>query len=136
MNVGMTTLLDSHKELLDAPVASLTTIGGSGYPQSTLTWFVYNDGKLELSLSDARQKTKNLIKNPKVSLLILDPDSPMRYLEIRGDATAVTDTGLAFAHGPLKDKYAADVTGHDGPGDVRMLVTIEPTNVYAVDMRG
>lgn len=131
----MTTFPESHKDLLDAPVASLTTIGTNGYPQSTLTWFVHNDGKLQLSLNSARLKTKNLIKNPKVSLLILDPSTPMRYLEIRGDATTATDAGLAFAQGPVKDKYDADVSSYDGGVGERIVVTIDPTNVYPVDMR-
>lgn len=132
----MTSFPDSHKDLLEAPVASLTTIGANGYPQSTLTWFAYEDGQIKLSLSRSRQKTKNLFKNPKVSLLILDPGSPMRYLEIRGDATAAADPDLKFAKGTIGTKYNADVTSYDQPGDERLVITIAPTNVYAVDMRG
>jgi PPOX class probable F420-dependent enzyme len=136
MNVGMTTFPESHKDLLEAPVAALTTVGPDGYPQSTLIWFVYDQGEVRLSLNATRLKTKNLKKNPKVSLLITDPNSPMRYLDIRGDAKPATDPGLAFAHGPLKDKYDADVSTRDKPGEERIVVTIEPTKVYAVDMRG
>jgi PPOX class probable F420-dependent enzyme len=130
----MTTFPDSHKDLLDAPVASLATVGPDGYPQSTLIWFVHDQGELRLSLNATRLKTKNLLKNPKVSLLILDPSTPMRYLEIRGDAVAAPDQG--FGAGPVKDKYNADVSAHDGPGEERLVITIKPTNIYPVDMRG
>ena len=132
----MTTFPDTHKDLLDAPVAALTTINPEGYPQTTLVWFVHDQGVMKLSLNATRLKTKNLIRNPKVGLLIIDPASPMRYLDIRGDAKAEPDPDLAFAHGPLMDKYNADVSTRDQPGEERILVTIAPTNVYAVDMRG
>jgi PPOX class probable F420-dependent enzyme len=132
----MTTFPDSHKDLLDQPVAALTTIDGKGYPQTTLIWFVYDDGEIKLSLNATRRKTKNILKNPKISLLIGDPSSPMRYLDVRGDAKTAADADLAFAHGPLKDKYSADVSTRDKPGEERIVVTLEPTNVYAVDMRG
>ena len=36
----------------------------------------------------------------------------------------------------LGAKYQADVRDHDGPGDRRVIVTIKPTRVNAVDMRG
>jgi PPOX class probable F420-dependent enzyme len=134
-NVRMTTFPDSHKDLLDQPVAALTTVDAKGYPQTTLIWFVYDEGEIRISLNATRLKTKNLLRNPKVSLLIGDPTSPMRYLDVRGDAKPSPDPGLAFAHGPLKEKYDTDVSTRDKPGEERILVTLEPTNVYAVDMR-
>src|ERR1700761_7063952 len=133
----MTTFPDSHMDLLkDGQVTALTTITPDGYPQTTLIWFVYDEGQIKLSLNATRQKTKNLIKNSKVSLLFTDPNSPMRYLDVRGDAKPSPDPELAFAHGPLQDKYDADVSTRDRPGEERIVVTIDPVKVYAVDMRG
>jgi hypothetical protein len=44
------------------------------------------------------------------------------------------DDDYAFAQ-RLGAKYdGADVRDHDGPGEKRVVVTIEPTNVFAVDM--
>jgi PPOX class probable F420-dependent enzyme len=133
---AMTTFPDSHKDLLDAKVAALSTVGPDGYPQTTLLWFVHDQGEIKLSLNATRLKTKNLRKNPKVSLLIVDPSTPMRYLEIRGDAQPAPDPNLSFAHGPLQDKYDSDVSTRDKPGEERIVVTIVPQNVYAVDLRG
>lgn len=31
-------------------------------------------------------------------------------------------------------EYGANLREHDGPGESRVAVTIEPSNVYAVDM--
>lgn len=129
----MTDFPESHKDLLDAPVASLTTIGSNGYPQSTLLWFLHEGGELRTSLSMARQKTRNLLKNPKVSLLIIDYANPQRYLEVRGNAVITPDDDFAFAN-RLGAKYGADLSTFDPPGTKRVQVTIEPINVYAVDI--
>jgi PPOX class probable F420-dependent enzyme len=131
----MTTFPDSHKEFLDFPVASLTTIGDDGFPQSTLIWFLHDEGELKVSLNKSRLKTKNLRKRPQVSLLILDLNDPMRYLEVRGTARLEEDPDGAFAQ-KVGVKYGADLAAYDAPGDERVVVTIEPDNVRAVDMHG
>jgi PPOX class probable F420-dependent enzyme len=131
----MTTFPESHLDLLDSDVATLATIAANGAPQQTVIWFLYHNGQLKLSLNTSRRKTKNLIKRPQCGLLFLDLAVPQRYLEVRGIAQVEPDDDYAFAR-ELGAKYGgADLSEHDGPGDSRVLVTIEPTNVYAVDMR-
>ncbi|HEV3391818.1 MAG TPA: PPOX class F420-dependent oxidoreductase [Solirubrobacteraceae bacterium] len=131
----MTTFPESHHDLLDAQVATLATIGGDGYPQQTELWFLYDDGELKLSLNDSRLKTRNLVKRPQCSLLVLDVKNPYRYLVVRGNAEVEPDDDYSFAN-KLGAKYSADIKVHDRPGESRVVVTIEPTNVYAVDMSG
>ena len=133
----MTTFPDSHRDLLDAQVASLATIGADGFPQLTELWFLYDeaDNTLKLSLNGSRLKTKNLRRRPQCSLLILDLENPYRYLEVRGTAQFGPDDDYAFAT-ELGAKYNADLRVHDGPADIRVVITIDPVNVYAVDMSG
>jgi PPOX class probable F420-dependent enzyme len=131
----MTTFPDSHKEFLDFPIASLTTIGDDGLPQSSLIWFLHDDGELKVSLNNTRLKVKNLRKRPQVSLLILDLNDPMRYLEVRGNAKLEDDADKSFAQ-KVGAKYGADLAAYDAPGDERVVVTIEPQNIRAVDMHG
>ena len=120
---------DSHKGLLDAQIAVLGTVGASGRPQLSAVWFLADGDTVKVSLSSARQKTKNLLANPAVSVLIFDPASPYRYLELRGDAELAEDENYAFAD-KVGAKYGgADLREHDQPGDVRMVVTIKPTRV-------
>jgi PPOX class probable F420-dependent enzyme len=131
----MTTFPESHHDLLDAQVATLATIGEDGYPQQTELWFLYDDGELKLSLNDSRLKTRNLVKRPQCSLLVLDVKNPYRYLVVRGNAEVEPDDDYSFAN-KLGAKYSEDIKVHDRPGESRVVVTIEPTNVYAVDMSG
>ncbi|MFZ0975517.1 MAG: PPOX class F420-dependent oxidoreductase [Solirubrobacteraceae bacterium] len=131
----MTTFPPSHRDLLDAQVATLATIGGDGFPQLTEVWFIHEDGELKLSLNDSRLKTRNLRNHPKSSLMILDLENPYRYLVVRGNAKVEPDDDHEFAD-KVGAKYSADLSVHDQPGDKRVVVTIEPTNIYPVDMSG
>ncbi len=131
----MTDFPDSHRDLLDAPVAAFSTVGADGIPQSTLVWFLHEDGELKLSLNNSRVKYRNLLKRPHCSLLLLDPNSQYRYLEVRGQVRIDPDDDYVFA-GRVGAKYGADVREYDAPGTSRVMVTIEPTRVYPVDMTG
>lgn len=129
----MTTFPDTHRDLLDAPVATLATIGGDGLPQLTEVWFLHDDGEIKTSLNTSRLKTRNLQKRPECALLILDLEDPRRYLTVRGRAQIEADDDYSFAN-KLGAKYGADLRVHDRPGESRVVVTIVPSNVYAVDM--
>jgi PPOX class probable F420-dependent enzyme len=132
---GMTDFPESHRDLLDAQVASLATVGRDGFPQVTEVWFLHDDGELRTSLNTTRLKTRNLQRDPKCSLLLLDLENPYRYLEVRGNARVEPDDDYRFAE-KLGAKYNADVKAHDNPGESRVVVTIEPVNIYPVDMSG
>jgi PPOX class probable F420-dependent enzyme len=132
---AMTTFPDSHRDLLDAPVATLATIGGDGFPQLTEVWFLHEEGELKLSLNTSRLKTRNLRRRPQCSLFVLDLQNPYRYLEVRGRARIEPDDQFVFAN-KVGQKYNSDLSAHDGPGESRVVVTLDPVNVYAVDMSG
>jgi PPOX class probable F420-dependent enzyme len=131
----MTDFPDSHKDLLNAQVATLATVARDGSPQLTEVWFLYDDGELKLSLNTTRRKTRNLVARPQCSLFLLDLSNPYRYMDVRGRARIERDDDYEFAH-RLGAKYGADLRENDGPGETRVAVTIEPVSVYAVDMSG
>jgi PPOX class probable F420-dependent enzyme len=127
---------ESHRDLLDAQFATLATVDGQGMPQLTEVWFLYEDGELKTSLNDSRAKTKNLRARPQCSVLILDVANPYRYLEIRGRARIDPDPEYVFAE-KLGAKYGgADLRAHDRPGESRVVVTVDPVKVHAIDMSG
>ena len=129
-----TTMPEGFADVLDAPVATLATVGPDGRPQLSAVWFLHEDGEVKVSLHATRQKTKNLRTNPAVNLFILDPHNPMRYLEIRGDAELADDPDYAFAD-TLAAKYpGTDLRQMDGDDRRRFVVTIRPTRVVAVDL--
>lgn len=126
---------DSHRDLLESDVAALATVGLGGRPQLTAVWFLNDNGSLRLSLNTARQKFKNLQLNRSCALLILDLSNPYRYLEIRGDVDISPDDGYLFAD-RVAEKYHTDYRSVDAPGDRRVVVTVQPRKINAVDVLG
>jgi PPOX class probable F420-dependent enzyme len=131
----MPTIPESHRDLFDAPVATLATIGSDGRPQLSAVWFLHDDGKLRISLNTVRQKTKNLRSNPAATLFILG-DGGYRYLEVRGDAHLEPDDGYEFADRVGAKYDGADLREMDGADGSRVVVTLEPSHIVAVDMSG
>lgn len=127
---GMTDFPETHRDLLDAQVASLATVGRDGFPQVTAIWFLHDEGEIKLSLNTVRVKTRNLQRDPKCSLMVLDLQNPYRYLEVRGTARIEPDDDLTFAH-KLGAKYDTEFWVHDGPGESRVAITIEPARIRA-----
>jgi PPOX class probable F420-dependent enzyme len=126
---------DEFRDLLDAPVAALATIGPDGRSQVTGVAFLYdrNDGLVRLSLNDTRQKTKNLRRNSHATLFIFDPATPYRTLEIRADAELTPDPDFDFAR-VAGAKYGQDFHDRDLPGETRSIVTLHPVKVNGADL--
>ena len=118
----------SHRDLLNIDVAVLATLGRDGFPQVTATWFLSTGDALKLSLNTSRQKVKNLRRHPECSLLLVDPASPYRTVEIRARAELTPDPDYAFAD-QLGQKYNADLRSRDRPGEQRVMVTLQPVKV-------
>lgn len=123
------TFPDTHLDLLqDGQFAVLSTVGPDGYPQSTVVWFLLEDGVLRTSVTKGRQKYKNLAREPKATLVVVDPANPYRTIEIRADVTIEDDADLAFLRRELA-KYDTTVDGFGAPLDDRVVLTFEPTRV-------
>jgi PPOX class probable F420-dependent enzyme len=125
----------SHHDLLDANVATFATVGLDGYPQLTEVWFLAEDDTIRLSINSSRQKTKNLVRHPACALFILDLANTRRYLELRANALVEPDEDYRFAD-LVGAKYGADLRAHDQAGETRVVVTLNPHKVNAVNLEG
>jgi PPOX class probable F420-dependent enzyme len=132
---GMVDIPQSYRDLLDAQVATFATNGPDGRPQLTEIWFRHEDGELRLSLNRTRQKVRNLRRDPRCTLFLLDLANPYRYVEVRADAEIEPDDDYTFAD-RLGAKYNADLRAMDGPGESRVVVTLRPVKVNAVTIGG
>ncbi len=126
----MPELTDAQREVIGStPVVVLSTIGPTGTPQATAVWFVLDDdGLVKLSLSESRQKVKNLKRNPAASLLFVNPQNPFQTVEIRGTA-AIEPDDAGTVIDKVNAKYNANVRDFDQPGEQRYAVTIQPEKV-------
>ena len=79
------TIPDSHRDLLDGRYnAVLSTVMPDGQPQVTPVWFMVEDGAIFLNSMARFRKTKNMRRNPLVTLLIYNPANPQAHYETTG----------------------------------------------------
>ncbi|HEX6222161.1 MAG TPA: pyridoxamine 5'-phosphate oxidase family protein, partial [Acidimicrobiia bacterium] len=82
----------SHVDLLTRALHGVfTTIRADGQPQSSLEWVDFDGACPRINTALEQQTGRNLLANPKVSLLAVDPNDTNRYLQIQGDAELITD---------------------------------------------
>jgi PPOX class probable F420-dependent enzyme len=82
----------THIDLLTRPICGvLTTMNPRGRPESSLVWVDHDGACARINTTLERRKGRILRENPRLSLLIVDPDNTVRYIQIRGDAELVTD---------------------------------------------
>ena len=86
---------ESHLDLFTRPIHGvLTTMMSDGQPQSSLVWCDYDGEYVSVNTTLERQKGMNMTGNPKVSLLVVDPEDTSRYVELRGDVEVILDGAL------------------------------------------
>ena len=113
--------------------ANLATLMPDGRPQVTPVWCDYDGEHVLFNTAVGRVKDRNLQRDGRASLAILDPDNPYRYLEVRGVVTERTEDGADDHINKLAKKYLdVDVYPFRRPGEVRVLYKIKPEKVSAM----
>ena len=85
----------SHLDLLTRPIVGvLTTMLPDGQPQSSLVWVDHDGACARTNTTLERRKGRNLLQNPRVSLLVVDPDDTSRFIQVRGDAELVREGAI------------------------------------------
>ena len=128
----MATIPESFSDLMTQKkaFASLATAMPDGAPQVTPVWFDYQNGVVRVNTAKGRVKARNMTPGAPVALAIMDPDNPYRYIQIRGRVRKVTTEGADAHIDALAKKYLGkDQYPWRQPGQVRLLVEIEPTSV-------
>ncbi|HSW41886.1 MAG TPA: PPOX class F420-dependent oxidoreductase [Patescibacteria group bacterium] len=99
---------DSHLDLLARPIVGVfTTMLPDGQPQSSLVWVDYDGTCARVSTTLERRKGRDILANPSVSLLVVDPDDTSRFVQIRGNAELLTEGAEAHL-----DELARRYTRH------------------------
>ncbi len=111
--------------------ACLTTLMKDGSPQMTPIWF-NSDGKhILINSSVGRVKDRNMRRDPRIALVIIDPKNPYRYLQIRGKVVEITTEGARQHIDSLAKKYRGvdKYVGID-PDEIRVTYKILPVNIH------
>ncbi|HEX9096746.1 MAG TPA: TIGR03618 family F420-dependent PPOX class oxidoreductase [Candidatus Dormibacteraeota bacterium] len=90
---GRAPLPASHLDLLHRPlIGILSTLMPDGQPQTQPVWFALEGQDLAINTTRERQKGKNLERDPRATLLVIDPADTNRWIEVRG-LVEVTERG-------------------------------------------
>jgi PPOX class probable F420-dependent enzyme len=123
------TLNDVAREVLEGPhFAVLATSNADGRPQSSVI-FVKRDGDtVVFSTIKNRLKTRNMARDPRVSLLVVDKHKG-RYVEIRGSVEITDDPEKRLLY-EMYDRYMGGMPPPPEPDAERLIVRLRPEKVY------
>ncbi len=113
--------------------AQLATLMPDGSPQVSPVWFEYDGQNILINSAKGRVKDKNIRRDPRVGLDILDPDNPYRHLSIRGRVVEITENGADAHIDKLTKKYLGqDTYPYRGKGEVRVIYKIVPERSHSM----
>lgn len=120
---------DYHDLLVAANTAVFTTLLGDGSPNSSPVWYWFDGHDVVVSTLSERSKHRNVLHDPRVSFTVIDPDRPLRYIEIRATVEIEPDPD-----GEMRDRIAAkhgydDGSAFDAPGATRVSLRLAPTRI-------
>lgn len=141
MTIRMDRIPETHHDLIDGPYwAALTTVMPDGQPQITPVWCNRDDDCVLINTMQGFRKERNMRANPKVTLLVYDPQQPLRCIEIRGTVIEMTGEGALehldaltqlYLHKPDARFFGDSVAANLRSRYIPVKIRIAPTRVRA-----
>jgi PPOX class probable F420-dependent enzyme len=122
-------LTETTKRLLDANTfAILCTVNPDGAPQSSVIWIKRDGDDVVFSTIRGRRKTRNMERDPRVSICMYDPAAPYVYVELRGEIT-MTEAGGRELISELSRRYDGEEFRVEPPEVIRVVCRMTPARV-------
>ena len=133
----MATLDDKAKRFLEQPfVGTVTTLRPDGSPHSTIVWVDVDEEGASFNTATGRAKPRHLEHDPRVSLLVVDPEDAYRWVALNGTAELTTE-GADDQIDKLAKKYLGkDEYPWHKPTEQRIKVRIRPQRVESTGLDG
>jgi PPOX class probable F420-dependent enzyme len=123
-------LTRAQREFLENPfVGVVTDLRPDGSPHATVVWVDVDDEGVSFNTAWPRAKPRYLTDDPRVSLTVLDPGDPYRWVSITGTTTLVSDGANAQIDRLAKKYTGADSYGGHQDHETRVSVRIAPTRI-------
>ena len=117
-------LNDATLKLVDGRnYAVVGTVNADGSPHTSVVWISRDDGDLIFTTLEGRVKHRNMLRDPRVSISVIDSADPENYIELRGRASITPDVGRRVDT-QLSWKYDGRDPAADRPGAVRVVVRV------------
>ena len=130
----MTQLTPAQRDFLENPfVGVVTDLRPDGSPHSTIVWVDVDDEGVSFNTAYGRAKPRYIAGDGRVSLTVVDPQDPYRWLSVSGTATLLDDGADGQIDRLAKKYIGADSYPFRQPGEQRVSVRIA---IEQVDGRG
>jgi PPOX class probable F420-dependent enzyme len=125
------TLSSKARELIARPVlASIATLNPDGSPQITPLWADLDGDDLLFNTAEGRVKARNLHRDARVAVAVIDPDDPYNVVAVRGTVTEITTDGADAHIDALAKKYlGVDSYPMRREGEVRIKVRVRTDHI-------
>ena len=129
-----TSFPDKYRDLFQKKAfGAFTTLMPDGSPQTTPVWVDYDRDEILVNSAVGRLKDRNVRRDPRVALAVIDPDNPYRYVEVLGSVREITQNGADAHIDAMARKYLGqDKYPYRQPGEQRVLYRISIEKVHAM----
>ncbi len=111
-------------------LAHVGTVNADGSPQVTPVWVDHDGDTVLINTATGRVKHRNLSRDPRVSISIVDAEDPYQPLTIKGRVVELSEQGADAHIDELSKRYLdRDPYPFRRPGEQRILVRIEAEKV-------
>jgi len=107
----------------------LATLMPDGSPQVIPVWVDYDNGFILVNTTKERIKYRNVKRDPRIALSIIDSDDPYTMLAIRGKVVKIITKGTGEHIEKLSMKYIGKKFPWKSPGQKRIILKIKPERV-------
>ncbi len=123
-------LPDAVRELLEGPnLAHVATVLPDGAPHVVPVWIGLHDGRPAFLTGPGSRKARNLARDPRIALSIVDAADPARMAHVRGRVVERMEGGPAWA---FVDRLAQEYLGVPYPrGEERVVFLVEAERAWA-----
>jgi len=124
-------LSDKARQLLARPVlATLATVAPDGGPQVTPLWIEADGDDLLVNTARGRAKARNLERDKRVAVSVIDPEDPYNVVMVRGTVVEITTDGADAHIDHMAKKYlGVDEYPMRQPGEVRLKIRIRTDRI-------
>jgi PPOX class probable F420-dependent enzyme len=109
----------------------IATLMPDGSPQLTETWVTTDGDHVVINIVDGMQKARNVARDPRVAVNVVDPDDVRRFYAVRGRVVKMSTEGARESIDEISHKYLGipypNFSGN--PDETRLLITIEADRV-------
>jgi PPOX class probable F420-dependent enzyme len=110
----------------------VATLRADGSVHGVPVWVDVQDGRPVLNSAEGRAWVRNVERDPRVTLTVVNGENPYEYVEVRGRVAERTHEGADAHIDAMAKKYmGVDEYPMRQPGEQRVIIRVEPEHVHA-----